>query len=137
MCPPFGFDETIMAYAMLLSGGIHRISSMAVLDPSSEAGGFAFAEPPAARVAWALDETGREGFAMQADGRLVRFSALTGRILGETAGVTGTYAMERGVTRPMMAVAGHRVAVSDPAAGQVVLVDAYAMEIVDHIHPGG
>ncbi len=27
MCPPFGFDETIMAYEMPLGGGIHRISS--------------------------------------------------------------------------------------------------------------
>lgn len=27
MCPPFGFDETIMAYKMPLGGGIHRISS--------------------------------------------------------------------------------------------------------------
>lgn len=28
MCPPFGFDETIMAYEMPLGGGIHRISSV-------------------------------------------------------------------------------------------------------------
>jgi hypothetical protein len=27
MCPPFGSDETIMAYVMPLGGGIHRISS--------------------------------------------------------------------------------------------------------------
>ena len=27
MCPPFGSDETIMAYEMPLGGGIHRISS--------------------------------------------------------------------------------------------------------------
>lgn len=29
MCPPFGSDETIMAYEMPLGGGIHRISSQA------------------------------------------------------------------------------------------------------------
>lgn len=28
MCPPFGSDETIMAYVMPLGGGIHRISSV-------------------------------------------------------------------------------------------------------------
>lgn len=92
-------------------------SKKMIFDPSSETGDFAFAEFPAPRMAWALDETGMEGFAMLADGRLVRFSALTGRILGEAAGVTGAYSMERGVIRPMMAVAGHRVAVSDPAIG--------------------
>ena len=110
---------------------------MAIFDPSSETGDFAFVEFPAARMAWALDETGMEGFAMLADGRLVRFSALTGRTLGEAAGVTGAYSMERSVIRPMMAVAGHRVAVSDPAAGQVVMVDADTLEIVDRVDLGG
>lgn len=110
---------------------------MAIFDPSSETGDFVFAEFPAARMAWALDETGMEGFAMLADGRLVRFSALTGRILGEAAGVTGAYSMERGVIRPMMAVVGHRVAVSDPAEGQVVMVDADTLEIVDRVDLGG
>lgn len=110
---------------------------MTIFDPSSEAGDFAFAEFPAARMAWALDETGIEGFAMLADGRLVRFSALTGRILGEAAEVTEAYEMERGVTRPKMAVAGHRVAVSDPAAGQVVMVDTDTLEVVDRVDLGG
>ena len=110
---------------------------MAILDPSSEAGDFAFAELPAPRMAWALDETGLAGFAMLADGRLVRFSALTGRILGETAGVTGAYSMERGVVRPAMVVAGHRVAVSDPAEGQIVMLDTNTLEIVERVELGG
>ncbi len=74
---------------------------------------------------------------MLEDGRLVRFSALTGQILGETADATAAYSMERGVIRPMMAVAGHRMAVSDPAAGQVVMVDADTLEIVERIEVGG
>lgn len=110
---------------------------MVIFDPSSESGDFAFAELPAPRMAWSLDETGIEGFAMLADGRLVRFSALTGRMLDEAAGVTGAYSMERGVVRPMMAVAGHRVAISDPAAGQVVMVDADTLEIVERLELGG
>jgi hypothetical protein len=110
---------------------------MAIFDPSSETGDFTFAEFPAARMAWALDETGMEGFAILADGRLVRFSALTGRILGEAVGVTAAYSMERGVVRPMMAVAGHRVAVSDPAVGQVVMVDANTLDIMGRIEIGG
>jgi hypothetical protein len=88
-------------------------------------------------MAWALDATGMEGFAILADGRLVRFSALTGRIFGEAPGVTGVYSMEQGAIRPMMAVAGRRVAVSDPAAGQVVMVDADRLEIVDRVDLGG
>lgn len=110
---------------------------MAIFDPSSETGDFAFAEFPAARMAWALDDTGMEGFALLEDGRLVRFSALTGRILGETAGVTAAYSMERGVIRPMLAVEGDRVAVSDPAAGQIVLVDVDTLDIVERIEIGG
>jgi hypothetical protein len=112
-------------------------SHMVVLDPSSDTGDFAFAELPAPRMAWALDETGMEGFAILADGRLLRFSALTGRILGEAGGVTGAYAMDRGVVRPMMAVAGDRVAISDPAAGQVVLVDRETLEIATRLDVGG
>jgi hypothetical protein len=34
MCPPFGFDETIMAYDMPLGGGIHRISSVHYQTPA-------------------------------------------------------------------------------------------------------
>jgi hypothetical protein len=112
-------------------------SHMAIFDPSSETGDFTFAELPAPRMAWALDETGMEGFAILADGRLVKFSALTGRILGEMAGVTGAYSMERGVVRPAMATAGHRVAVSDSANGQVVLIDGETLEIVERIEVGG
>ena len=88
-------------------------------------------------MAFALDDAGNVGFAMLADGRMVRFSALTGQILGEAPGVTDAYAMERGIVRPMMAVAGDRVAVSDPATGQVVMLDAETLEIVDRIDVGG
>ena len=110
---------------------------LTVFDPSSETGDFVFAELPAPRMAFALDEAGHVGFAMLADGRMLRFSALTGQVLGEAAGVTDAYSMERGVVRPMMAVAGDRIAVSDPAAGQVVLLDAETLEIMDRLDVGG
>ena len=61
---------------------------LVIFDPSSETGDFAFADLPAPRMAFALDEPGTIGFAMLADGRLVRFSALTGLMLDEAAGVT-------------------------------------------------
>ena len=36
MCPPFGSNETIMASEMPLGGGIHRISSQATGQTSSD-----------------------------------------------------------------------------------------------------
>ena len=149
--PPEGrfvaYPETVPAEGMirqLLSPrdtmalvGNWGATQMVIFDPSSETGDFNFVELPAPRMAWALGETGMEGFAMLADGRILRFSALTGRILGEATGVTEAYSMERGVVRPMMAVAGHRVAISDPAAGQVVILDAESLEILERVDLGG
>jgi hypothetical protein len=108
-----------------------------ILDPSAPTGDFAFAAVPAPRMAFALNDGGDMGFASLADGRLVRFSALTGRILAAAAGVTAAYSMERGVVRPMIAAAGDRVAVSDPATGQVVLLDAETLAVVERITVGG
>lgn len=109
---------------------------LAIFDPTAEDADFAFVTLPAPRMAFALDDSGMEGFAMLADGRLVQFSALTGRILGETPAVTGAYSMERGVIRPMMDVTGGRIAISDPAAGQVVLVHTDTLEVVDRVDAG-
>ncbi len=109
---------------------------LAVFDPSAEDGDFVFTVLPAPRMAFALDDTGMEGFAILADGRLVKFSALTGSLLGENAGVTGAYAMDRGVVRPMMAVAGDRIAVSDPAERQVVIVDRESLKVVMRVDAG-
>jgi hypothetical protein len=136
--PAEGMIRTLLSPrdAMALVGSWGQ-THMAIFDPSSETGDFVFAEFPAPRMAWGLDETGMEGFAILADGRLVRFSALTGRILAEAAGVTGEYSMERGVVRPMLSVAGDRVAVSDPAAGQVLLVDGETLEVATRLEVGG
>ena len=108
-----------------------------ILDPQSEDGHFAHLSLPAPRMAWALDEAGFTGFAILSDGRLVRFDALTGAITAEAEGVTGPYSMERGVTRPTVAVAGGRVAVSDPAAGVVAILDAGDLSGIDRLPVGG
>jgi len=108
-----------------------------ILDPQSEDGHFAHVSLPAPRMAWALDEAGFTGFAILSDGRLVRFDALTGEITAETEGVTGPYSMERGVVRPMVAVAGGRVGVSDPAAGVVALLNAGDLSGIDRLPVGG
>jgi hypothetical protein len=110
---------------------------LVILDPSSANGDFNFIPLPAPRVAFALDDSGTVGFVLLADGRMLRFSALTGRTLSETAGVTAAYSMESGIVRPMIAVAGDRVAVSDPATGTVVLLDARTLTVVDEIEVGG
>jgi hypothetical protein len=117
--------------------GTWGADGIVIVDPSAATGDFAFATLPAPRMAFVLNETGEIGFAILADGRLVRFSALTGRILGEAADVTAAYSMERGVVRPMMAAAGDRVAVSDPATGQVALVDAETLAVVERVAVGG
>ncbi len=108
-----------------------------VFDPAAEDGDFVHATFPAPRMAWTLDDSGETGLAILADGRLVRFSALTGAILAEAAGVTAPYSMDRGVVRPMIAAAGERIAVSDPAAGAVVIVEADDLEVLARIDLGG
>ena len=108
-----------------------------IFDPMAEDGDFVFTPLPAARMAFALTDTGEIGFAILADGRLVRFSALTGRVLAEAPGVTAAYSMERGVIRPMMAVAGDLVAISDPAAGSVALVDGDDLAVIERVPVGG
>lgn len=77
---------------------------LVVLDPTAGDGDFRFTALPAPRMAFALTETGEVGFAILADGRLLRFSALTGAIVAEAPGVTEAYTMDRGVIRPMIAV---------------------------------
>lgn len=120
--------------ALTASFGADHIT---ILDPAAGDGDFTFIPLPAPRVAFALTDTGEIGFAILADGRLLRFSALTGAVLAEAPGITGAYAMDRGVIRPMMAAAGDLVAVSDPAAGAVVLVDADDLAVIDRIAIGG
>ncbi|NAZ38278.1 hypothetical protein [Rubellimicrobium sp. CFH 75288] len=110
---------------------------LVVLDPTAGDGDFRFTALPAPRMAFALTGTGEVGFAILADGRLLRFSALTGAILAEAPEVTAAYAMDRSVIRPMIAVAGDRVAISDPARGAVVLVDAGDLAVIECIAIGG
>ncbi|MEM9223777.1 MAG: hypothetical protein AAGB11_15455 [Pseudomonadota bacterium] len=134
---PEGMVRTLLSpretLALVGNFGADRLT---VFDPSSDTGDFSFVDLPAPRMAFVLDEAGNVGFAILADGRLVRFSALTGRILDEAENVTGTYSMERGVVRPMMASAGDRVVVSDPAAGEIVVLDANTLK-TERLQVGG
>jgi hypothetical protein len=113
--------------------GTFGADGLVILDPSSETGEFHHVTLPAPRVAFALNTTGDTGYALLADGRLLRFSALTGRITGELAGATQAYSMDQGVIRPQMSFAGERLAISDPAVGSVVLIDPGAMSVASRI----
>lgn len=117
--------------------GTFGSDGMVIFDPSSEEGDFTHVALPAPRVAFALDDPGEVGFAILADGRVLRFSALTGAVLGEAEGVTGPYSMESGVVRPAIDAAGERVAVSDPAAGEVAVLDAETLEVLERVAVGG
>ncbi len=113
--------------------GSFGADGLVILDPSSETGDFQHVTLPAPRVAFTLNAAGDTGYALLADGRLLRFGALTGRISGELADVTNTYSMDQGVIRPQMSFAGERLAISDPADGSVVLVDTEAMSIASRV----
>lgn len=135
---PEGMVRTLLSprdtLALVGNFGAERLT---VFDPASETGDFNFVDLPAPRMAFVLDDPGNVGFAILADGRLVRFSALTGRIQDEAEGVTTAYSMERGVIRPMMASAEDRVVVSDPAAGAVVVLDTESLDVVERVDVGG
>ncbi|WP_208350657.1 YncE family protein [Pseudaestuariivita rosea] len=136
--PDGGMVRTLLSPANTLALiGNFGAEHIVIFDPSSETGDFSFTQLPAPRMSFALDDSGQVGFAMLADGRMIRFSALTGRILAEAAGVTEAYSMDRGVVRPMMDVAMDQVAVSDPAAGRVVLLDAQTLDPVVQLDVGG
>ncbi|WP_372425532.1 hypothetical protein [Salinarimonas chemoclinalis] len=109
---------------------------MVVVDPSAE-DGFAFVQLPARRMHFALDaDPGDTGWVVVEDGRLLKLNALTGAILGEVA-VTDRYTMEQGVVRPRISVAGGHVVVTDPAAGEIVVVDGATMAVERRIAVGG
>lgn len=117
--------------------GTFGADGLVILDPSSETGDFHHVTLPAPRIAFALNVAGDAGYALLADGRLLRFGALTGKITSELAGVTQAYSMDQGVIRPQMSFAGERLAISDPAVGSVVLVDAEAMSVASRIAVDG
>jgi hypothetical protein len=109
---------------------------MVIIDPANPAD-MRFIQLPARRIHFALDRNdGAHLFVLVEDGRLLRFNALTGEAMGDVA-VTGRYAMEAGVVRPRMAQAGAFVVVSDPAAGEVAVIEAATLKVARRIKAGG
>ncbi len=117
--------------------GDFGVDGMVVIDPSAEAGDMTFVALPAPRMHFAMNpEPGDVAFVLVADGRLLKLSAFTGRLLAE-ASVTAPYSMERGVVRPRVATAGPLVLVSDPAAGEVIVLEADDLQELRRVPVGG
>ncbi len=98
--------------------------AMAVVDP--DAGAMRVVALPGRRLHFTLDPQNADtGYALTEDGVLHAFSTLDGTFRARVQ-ATGRYGLEGGaaVARPRLSAAGGLVAVSDPAAGRVVLHDA-------------
>jgi hypothetical protein len=94
---------------------------------------------PARRLHFALDPRRADtGYAITEDGVLLAFSTIDGTPRGRVQ-ATGRYSLEGGaaVARPRLSASGGMVAVSDPAAGRVVLHDAETLAVRRVIETGG
>lgn len=110
---------------------------MVVLDPSAKDGDFRYVPLPARRMHFHLHpDPGDKLFVIVEDGTLVRIDPIAGKETGRTQ-ATSRYSMEQGIIRPRIASAGPYVAVSNPAASEVVIIDADAMMERKRIKLGG
>lgn len=110
---------------------------MVVLDPSAADGDFRFIPLPSRRMHFHLHpEPGDKLFVIVEDGTLIRINPITGQTTGQ-AQVTNRYSMDQGVVRPRVASVGRYVTVSNPATGEIVILDADTMEERRRINVGG
>jgi hypothetical protein len=112
-------------------------NGMVVLDPAHAEGEFRFIELPARRVAYTLHPaSGDRLFVMLEDGRLAAFNPLSGETIGSIA-LTGRYSLDTPGPRPRLSTAGPYVIVSNPVAGEVVVLDAESLEVRRRIEVPG
>lgn len=96
--------------------------AMVLVDPTKDA--FRLVQLPARRMHFQLHpDPGDKLYVIVEDGTLLSINALTGDVLAKSQ-ATGRYSMEAGVVRPRIAATGPYVVVSDPAAGEVVVLDS-------------
>ena len=110
---------------------------MIILDPVAKE--FNFVKLPSRRMHFARDRVnGDFGFVVTEDGQLHKINALTGKIEGSLA-VTTAYSMEGGsaVPRPRLSASGDRVVVSDPAKGQIHVIDSARMAVTHKVNVPG
>jgi hypothetical protein len=109
---------------------------MVVFDPSAVDGDFRFIALPARWMDFNLHpESGERLFVLLEDGTLLSINPLSGRTEAQ-ARVTGRYSMDQATVRPRVASIGPYVALSDPRAGEVLIIDATTLKTRQRVRVG-
>lgn len=118
--------------------GNYGSDKVVLIDPA-EAEPFRLVTLPMRRVDFAVDPVrARFAYVFTEDGRLRRLDVIAGEIDGSLR-VTEPYSMDGhwNDPRPRLAVAGDKIAVTDPARGVISLVDATSLTKISEIALGG
>jgi hypothetical protein len=136
---PEGKSTTLLGgVAMQYWLGNYGADRVAIIDPSANEP-FRLVDLPSRRVAFAIDPVEvKYAYIFTEDGALHRLDVVTGEI-DKTLPLTQPYSMdgEWSLPRPRLAVAGPHIAVTDPLAGTIHLVDAGSLTLVRDIAVGG
>lgn len=129
---PEGKSTTLLGgVAMQYWLGNYGADRVAIIDPSADSA-FRLVDLPTRRVHFAIDPVAvKYAYIFTEDGKLHRLDIVAGAI-DKSLTVTGPYSMdgEWSLPRPRIAVAGGEIAVTDPLAGKLHIVDAatFALE---------
>lgn len=118
--------------------GNYGADKVAIIDPSA-AEPFRLVDLPSRRVHFAIDpQRVKYAYVFTEDGALHRLDVVSGAI-DKSLKLTQPYSMdgEWSLPRPRLAVAGSHIAVTDPLAGLIHLVDAESFTLTRDIATGG
>ncbi len=136
---PAGKSTTLLGgVAMQYWLGNYGADKVAIIDPSA-AEPFRLVDLPSRRVHFVIDpQRVKFAYIFTEDGTLHRLDVVSGAI-DETLKLTQPYSMdgEWSLPRPRLAVAGNHIAVTDPLAGLVHLVDAESFTLARDIPVAG
>ncbi|MBL8595880.1 MAG: metallochaperone AztD [Devosia sp.] len=136
---PEGKSTTLLGgVAMQYWLGNYGADRVAIIDPSAAAP-FRLVDLPSRRVHFVIDpQRVKYAYIFTEDGALHRLDVVSGA-LDRTLPLTQPYSMdgEWSLPRPRLAVAGDHIAVTDPLAGAIHLVDAESFALVRDIAVAG
>lgn len=136
---PEGKSTTLLGgVAMQYWLGNYGADRVAIIDPSA-AEPFRLVDLPSRRVHFAVDpQRVKYAYVFTEDGALHRLDVVSGTI-DKTLPLTQPYSMdgEWSLPRPRLAVAGNHIAVTDPLAGTIHLVDAETFTLARDIPVAG
>ncbi len=136
---PEGKSTTLLGgVAMQYWLGNYGADRVAIIDPSA-AEPFRLVDLPSRRVHFVIDpQRVKYAYIFTEDGALHRLDVVSGAF-DRTLPLTQPYSMdgEWSLPRPRLAVAGDRIAVTDPLAGAIHLVDAESFALVRDIAIAG